>query len=323
VMGQVRSGFNGAQVQRFQRGQDEIIVWVRYTLENRSSIQDLEDMRIVSNSGQRVPLKEIADYTIERGEISINHIDGRREIKVEADLKDPKESATAILDDIKANIMPGITAKFPSVSALYEGQNREASKVTGSAATTFPIIFFLIYIIIAFTFRSYAQPLLLLLMVPFSLIGIAWGHWMHDLPINVLSMLGIIALIGIMVNDGLVLISKLNSYLKQGMGFDEALIAAGKSRFRAIFLTTITTVAGLSPLILETSRQAQFLIPMAVSIAYGIAIATVLTLIILPMLLSLSNSIKVYGSWLWEGKKPTKEDVEPAIQELESEKYEI
>jgi multidrug efflux pump subunit AcrB len=323
VIAQVRSGFNGQQVQRFQRGQDEIIVWVRYSKENRSSISYLDDMRIVSAAGQRVPLTEIADYTIERGEISINHLDGKREVKVEAALKNPKESASDILDDIKATIMPELTSKYPTVSALYEGQNREASKVTGSAGKVFPIIFFLIYIIIAFTFRSYAQPLLLLLMVPFSLIGIGWGHWIHDFPINVLSLLGVIALIGIMVNDGLVLISKLNIYLKEGMQFDTALIAAGKSRFRAIFLTSLTTVAGLSPLILEESRQAQFLIPMAISIAYGIMVATLLTLLMLPMLLSLSNRLKVYGTWLWEGKKPSHESVEPAVQELESEKYEV
>lgn len=323
VIAQVRAGFNGLQVQRFQRGQDEVIVWVRYGREGRSSIKDLDDMRIVSKSGERVPLSEIADYSIERGEISINHLDGKREIKVEADLKNPKESATAVLEDIQQTVMPELKAKYPTVSALYEGQNREASKVTGSAGKVFPVIIFMIYVIIAFTFRSYAQPLLLILMVPFSLIGVAWGHYIHGFPVNVLSFLGIIALIGIMVNDGLVLISKLNAALKEGMSFDEAVLDAGRSRFRAIFLTSVTTVAGLAPLILEKSRQAQFLIPMAISVAYGIAIATVLTLIMLPMLLSVTNSAKVYLSWLWEGEKPTKEDVEPAIQEMESEKYDL
>lgn len=323
VMSQVRAGFNGLQVQRFQRGQDEIIVWVRYDRQGRSSISNLDDMRIVNATGQRVPLSEIASYTIERGEISINHLDGKREIKVEADLKNPKESATDILADIQTNIMPDLKAKYPSVAALYEGQNREASKVTGSAGKVFPVIIFLIYIVIAFTFRSYAQPLLLIMMVPLSLIGVGWGHWIHGFPVNVLSFLGIIALIGIMVNDGLVLIGKLNTYLKEGHPFDEALVQAGKSRFRAIFLTSITTVAGLAPLIMEKSRQAQFLIPMAISVAYGIAIATVLTLVILPMLLSVLNSVKVYANWLWEGEKPTKEEVEPAIQELESDKYNL
>ena len=172
---------------------------------------------------------------------------------------------------------------------------------------------------IAFTFRSYDQPLLLLLLIPLSLIGVAWGHWIHGFPINILSWLGIIALIGIMVNDGLVLIGKFNRYLKDGMEYDTALYEAAKSRFRAIFLTSLTTVAGLAPLIFEKSRQAQFLIPMAISIAYGIAIATVLTLVILPVYLSLSNSFKVGLKWLISGKRVPKEQVEPAIIELKTE----
>lgn len=319
LMAQVRSGFNGLQVQRFQRGEDEVIVWVRYDIEGRSSLKDLESMRIVTPSGNRVPLSELATYTIERGEISINHLDGKREIKVEADLKNPKESATAILTNIKTEIVPMLQSKYPSITASYEGQNREAGKVGDSAKAIFPIILLLIYIVIAFTFRSYSQPLLLLLMIPFAFIGVGWGHWIHDFPVNILSLLGIIALIGIVVNDGLVFISKFNGYLKEGMEYNEAILKAGTSRFRAIFLTSITTVAGLSPLIFETSRQAQFLIPMAISIAYGITIATFLTLVMLPMMLSMSNTIKVYATYLWEGVKPSNESVERAIKELKSE----
>ena len=319
VMRQVRSGFFGLQVQRFQRGQDEIKVWVRYEKEDRSSIKNLDEMRISTITGEKVPFSEIATYEIERGEVSINHLEGQREIKVDADLKGKEVSATDILADIQQRIMPQIKAKYPSITALYEGQNREASKVSSSAALVGPIILLLIYIVIVFTFRSYGQPFMLLLMVPFSFIGVAWGHWFHGFAVNILSFLGIIALIGIMVNDGLVLISKFNSNLKDGMEYDEALFAAGKSRFRAIFLTTITTVAGLAPLILETSRQAQFLIPMAISIAYGIVIATFLTLLTLPVLLSISNYFKIYTKWIWNGKKPNREEVERAIIELDSE----
>ncbi|CAL2092601.1 RND transporter [Tenacibaculum sp. 190524A05c] len=323
VMSQIRSGFFGRQAQRFQRGQDEIKVWVRYDRKERSSIKNLDDMRIATSTGARVPLSEIATYEIERGEISINHLEGQREIKVDADMKDAQASATDVLTDIKERIMPQITAKYPSVTALYEGQNREASKVSGSAGSVGLLILFLIYVVIVFTFRSFSQPLILLVMVPFSLIGVAWGHYIHGFAVNILSLLGIIALIGIMVNDGLVLISKFNSFLKEGMKYEQALFEAGRSRFRAIFLTTITTVAGLAPLIFETSRQAQFLIPMAISIAYGIMIATFLTLLTLPVLLSISNYVKVYFFWLWEGEKPTREEVERAIKELKSENEEL
>ena len=321
VIRQVRSGFNGLQAQRFQRGQDEIIVWVRYERSERSTINQLDEMRIVSPTGQRTPLREIADYTIERGELSINHIDGKREIKVEADLKNPKEGATTVVAEIRENVMPGIIAKHPSITALYEGQNREAQKVQNSAGRVIGLILFLMFVVMAFTFRSVIKPILLLIMVPFSLIGVGWGHWIHGFPINVLSFLGIIALIGIVVNDGLVLISKFNSLLKEGMPFEQALEEAGKSRFRAIFLTSLTTVAGLSPLILEKSRQAQFLIPMAISIAYGLIIGTVLTLVMLPMLLSVGNRCVQYVIWLWEGKKPAREAIETAIKELEADNY--
>ena len=156
---------------------------------------------------------------------------------------------------------------------------------------------------------------MLLILVPFSLTAVAWGHWLLGFPVNVLSLLGIIALIGIMVNDGLVLIGKFNSKLREGLKFDEALIEAGKTRFRAIFLTSLTTIAGLAPLLIEKSRQAQFLKPMAISISFGIAYATVLTLLVLPIFLSFSNDIKTGSKWLATGKKVTKEEVERAIKE--------
>ena len=323
IMSQVRAGFFGFQAQRFQRGQDEIKVWVRYDKKDRSSIKDLDDMRIITPIGARVPFSEIATYIIERGDISINHLEGQREIQITADLKDLNASETDILENIKTNIMPEILSRYTTVTPLYEGQKREANKTTDSLVLIGPIILLLIYIVIAFTFRSYSQPILLIIMIPFSMIGVIWGHYIHNMAIGILSFLGIIALIGIMVNDGLVLIGKFNNFLKEGLKYDEALIKAGQSRFRAIFLTSLTTVAGLAPLIFEKSRQAQFLIPMAISIAYGIAIATVLTLIMLPMMLSVSNSIKVKIKWLITNKEITKEEVERAIIESKFDEDEI
>ncbi len=323
VMSQVRNGFFGLQTQRFQRGQDEIKVWVRYKREDRSSLKNLDDMWITTPTNQSVPFSEIATYEIERGDVLINHLNSKREIQITADMKSPGESATDILDDIKTNIMPEISSKYPTVTAMYEGQNREAQKTISSVKKVGLVILALIYFVIAFTFRTYEQPILLLLMIPFSLIGVIWGHWIHDFPINILSWLGIIALIGIMVNDGLVLIEKFNNYLKEGMKYDEALLQAGISRFRAIMLTTLTTVAGLAPLLLEKSRQAQFLKPMAISISYGMLIATVLTLVMLPLFLSVSNSIKVFIKWMRTGEKVSKEEVERAIIELKSNQDEL
>lgn len=315
IMNQVRAGFFGSQAQRFQRGQDEIRVWVRYDRENRSSITDLDEMRIVTPTGDRVPLKEIAEYTIERGDVAINRLEGRREIQISADMKNPKDSPTDVMTEIQTVVMPEIQSKYPTVTASYEGQNRELGKLTGSLKVVGLSVLALIYMTIAFTFRSFSQPLMLILLIPFSMTAVIWGHWLHDFPLNILSLLGIIALIGIMVNDGLVLIGKFNTNLRLGMTFDDAIYEAGRSRFRAIFLTSITTIAGLTPLIFETSRQAQFLIPMAISIAYGIGFATVLTLILLPLFLSFSNKFKVGTKWLITGNDITKEEVERAIKE--------
>ncbi len=272
-------------------------------------------MWLTTPGGSRVPLSEIANYDIGRGEVAINHLDGRREIKIEANLRDRNESASDLIAGIRTNLMPEIIARFPTVVPIYEGQNREAAKMTASVRFVLPAVLFGIFAIIAFTFRSYSQPLILFIMVPFSLMGVTFWHWVHGFPINMLSWLGIIALIGIMVNDGLVLIGKFNSFLREGLPFDEALAAAGRARFRAIFLTSMTTIAGLAPLIAEKSRQAQFLIPMAISIAYGIAVATLLTLFMLPLLLSINNGFKVGRRWLVTGKMPTREEVESAVKE--------
>tara|TARA_B110000003_G_scaffold94446_2_gene96635 strand:- start:1371 stop:4553 length:3183 start_codon:yes stop_codon:yes gene_type:complete len=315
VMKQVRAAFFGIEAQRFQRGEDEIRVWIRYDKNSRSLIKRLEEMRILAPNGARIPLNEIANYSIERGEVSINHLDGSREIQVNANLLDPSDSASDIVFSVQKNIIPGIKEKYPSIKVSFEGQYREANKTIESSKVVFPLALFLIFCTIGFVFRTYSQPFLLLLLIPFSLTTVAWGHLLHGFPINVISLLGIIALIGILVNDGLVLISKFNSNLREGMSFDDSIFNAGRERFRAIFLTSITTIAGLAPIILEKSFQAQLLKPMAISIAYGIGYATFLTLILLPILISFTNSFKVNFIWIVKGVKPNKRDVEAPIVE--------
>ena len=319
IMQQVRQGFFGYEVQRLQIKEDEVKVWVRYDDETRGSIYNLEEMYIRAPQGGKYPLRELADYTIERGSLTINHLDGEREIKVEADLADPNGSAPDMIALVRDEVLPPILADYPSVSFLFEGQNREAQKTIISAQKTFPLILVLIILVITFTFRSFYQAVVIFTLIPLSLVGVAWGHYLHGIPLSIFSFLGIIALIGVIVNDSLVLVSKMNNYLKEGLDFHDAVFQAGLSRFRAILLTSATTIAGLAPLILEKSVQAQFLIPMAISLAYGIMMATFLTLILLPVLLTYLNHAKIYGLWFWRGKKPNHEEVEPAIIELKDE----
>lgn len=313
IMQQVRQSFFGQEAQRLQIGEDELKVWVRYREKQRSSAYYLENLHIRTAEGGQYPLEELATIVKERGSLKIDHLNGKREIKVEAELVDPNGSAPDQIEEIRGQILPELLARNPSVSVKYEGQNREASLTIASAKKVMPLVLLLIILLITFTFRSLYQAITIFLLIPLSLVGVAWGHYVHQLPLSIFSFLGIIALIGVIVNDSLVLVSKFNGYLRDGLDFEDAIIQAGLSRFRAIVLTTATTIAGLAPLILEESMQAQFLVPMAIALAYGIAMATLLTLITLPVLLTVLNYIKVYGQWLWQGRRPAAEAVEPAI----------
>lgn len=313
ILAQVRQGFFGAEAQRLQRGQDEVRVWVRYDLDNRNDITQLADMRVRLPDGAEYPVGELVDLQMARGVISINHINGRREIKVEADVSNDNVSVSDLTENVKNEIVPAVLKNYPTVSALYEGQNREQQRSQKSIEKVFPIVLFLMFIIIALTFNSISQSFVLLMTLPFGFIGVAWGHWILETPISLFSFLGIIALIGIMVNDGLVFVTTYNNHLEMGMEQDKALFQTGLARFRAIFLTTATTVLGLAPIIADKSTQAQFLIPMAISVSYGLLAATLVILILLPALLMISNRIKVYSLLLWDGEKPAPRTVEAAV----------
>ncbi len=319
VVAQVRQGYFGQEVQRLQRGLDEVKVWVRFDLQDRASLDRLENMRIRTADGMEIPFREIAEYELEKGIVAINHLDGRREVRIEADIADPDVSATYMIEEIRENIIPPLLQKYPSLSVSYEGQSKEQQKMGRSAIKIIPIILIIMIAIIVLTFRSFLQAGAVFLTIPFALIGIGWGHWIHDQAISMLSLFGVIALIGVMVNDSLVFISRTNELIKETGDVMKAIYEAGRSRFRAIILTSVTTIAGLAPLILETSFQAQFLIPMAIAVAYGMMIATYTTLIVLPVLLVMINRVRMAGYWSWNGKWPSAEQVEPAFKEIKNE----
>jgi len=288
VMNQVRAGFFGKESQRILRGIDEVRIWVRYSETERSKISQLEDMRIRLADGREFPLGELADLTVERGVLSVYHIDGLRVIKVEADVADSKVSAPDVISEIKAEVMPKIQEEFPDVRYAFEGESRENAKTMSAFASIVPPMFFLMFLIVVVTFRSFTQASIVYMLVPFSIIGVVWGHFFQGYVISMLSLFGAIALVGIVVNDSLVFVNAFNRRLKKGLTFSEALYTAGISRFRPVLLTSVTTIAGLTPLIFETSFQAQFLAPMAISIAYGLLFGTFLTLLMLPSMLNLS-----------------------------------
>ncbi len=315
VVNQVRMGFFGGEAQRLLRGIDEVKIWVRYAREDRSSFEKLEDMRIRLNDGREFPLSEIADFYVKRGVMAVNHLNGQRVVTVEADITDPKESVPDILADIEAEILPDIMREYREVRYSLEGQNYENQKTMQAINRVVPPMLILMFLIVIITFRSFAQGIIVFLLIPFSIIGVLWGHLLQGYIVSMLSWFGAIALAGIVINDSLVFVNAMNRLLKKGSPFKVALYDAGISRFRPVLLTSLTTIAGLAPLIFETSHQAQFLSPMAISVAYGLLFGTILTLLMLPALLATFNQAKVYLTWIVKRKRVTAEYVEPALRE--------
>lgn len=319
VMIQIRQGYFGGEIQRLQRGLDEVKVWVRYQEDERASQSSLGDMKIRTNQGQSYLLKDLATFEMDRGVVSIKHSDGERQILVTADIANSEVSVSDVLASIQDEYLPEILVDHPSIKFTLEGQQREQGKTAKSMKTVGPVVLLLMLSIIVLTFRSFSQTLAVLVLIPFSFIGVAWGHWIHGLQLSLFSYLGIIALIGIIVNDALVFVGAYNNNIKVGMLVKQAIREASLSRFRPILLTSLTTMAGLGPLIAETSMQAQFLIPMAATIAYGLGVATVSVLILLPVILLMINRTKRSFDWFWNGKSPLPKEVEPAYKEM---KYE-
>lgn len=321
VIGEIRNGFYGYEVQRLQRGLDEVKVWVRYNKKSRNSIGDLENKRLRIR-GKDYLAKDLVTISQARGVVKYEHLDGKRMIKVEADILDVETSSSSeLLAFVNDSLVGPLMFEYPEVKKSVEGQAREMGKVQKSMNARGGFILLFMFITVVLTFRSFSQAAAVFITSIFGFAGVVWGHYIHGYQMSLFSIFGMIALIGIMVNDALVLISALNINLKRGMEFVAALKKAAISRFRPILLTSLTTVAGLAPLIFEKSMQAQFLIPMAIAIAYGLIMATFLTLVFLPSILLIFNKWKVVKTWLMTGKveKDTK-NVERAVIELEYER---
>ena len=272
---QMRQGFFGEEVQRLMKGNDEIKVWVRYPNSGRKSISQLEDIKVKITDDQEFPLTQMADYKIERGVSGIKHYNTSRAITVEAEMIDPFGEVPPILTKIREEIVPELKTNYPSVVVDYGGQSEQSDRAGQEIFLYFGGAFLLIFFILMITFRSYYQAVLIMMMIPLGWFGAILGHGIEDwispdkeLPVSLLSAWGMVALSGVIINDAVVFLSKFNSLVKnEGMTIYQAAYNAGLSRFRPIMLTSLTTVLGLFPLIKETSFQAQFLIPMAISVA--------------------------------------------------------
>ncbi len=294
---QVRQGFFGGQAQRLQQGKDELRVWVRYPKSDRINIGQLENMKIKTIAGE-YPLSELAEYTIDRGPVSIKHFNSEREVRIDADLLNPYDAVPPIIEKIRTDILPVIEETYPGVKVEYQGQQRDSNETMEQIISYFSAAFALMFLIIVVHFKSFTQGAIIALMIPLAWLGAVWGHGVEGIPVSMLSTWGMIALSGVIINDAVVFLSKYNSLLIEGVKVKDAVKLTGKARFRAIVLTTITTTVGLYPIILEKSFQAQFLIPLAVALAYGVLIGTGFILVLFPVLILVLNDFKRGLVWL-------------------------
>jgi len=294
VARQVRYAFYGAEVLRQQRGRNEIKVMVRLPKEERSSENTVHSLMIRTPAGTFVPFREIAEIKRGRAYTTIDRRNGRRVVEVSADIT-PRSRAGEVLADLQENVLPEFMRTHPGLSYSFEGQQAEIRDSMNSLKVTFVLALLAIYALLAIPFHSYTQPLVVMLSIPFGIVGAFLGHLIMGYDLSIPSMFGIVALAGVVVNDALVMIDFANFRRREeGLSHHDAIHSAAVQRFRPIMLTTLTTFGGLAPMIFETSRQARFLIPMALSLGYGILFGTAVTLVIVPaMYLSIDDARRV------------------------------
>ena len=291
---QVRQAFYGEEVQRIQRGRDDIRVMVRYPKEQRKSLADLENMRLRIPGGGEIPFNVAAEIEPGIGFATINRTDRNRTVNITADVDLSIANPNEIISDITANIMPDLARKYPGLQYSFEGEQNEQRESLQGLAKGFLFALLLIYILLAIPFKSYVQPFIVMSAIPFGFIGAIIGHLIMGVDLTIISGFGVVALTGVVVNDSLVLVDFINRGRKAGKTVHEAIVDAGITRFRPIMLTSLTTFAGLTPLMLEKSMQAQFLIPMAISLAFGVLFATLITLILVPTIYNILEDGKSF-----------------------------
>ncbi|KMY66827.1 acriflavin resistance protein [Desulfocarbo indianensis] len=288
---QVRHAFYGAEALRLQRAQDEVKVMVRYPENERKSLGNIEGMRIRTPDGYEVPFSEVAQVSLEEGYASIERAQRRRVVKVTADVDEKVANAAELRGNLEKKVMPELVERYPSLRYDMEGEGREQAESLADVQQGLLLAIFGIYVLLAIPFRSFTQPLVVMAAIPFGIVGAVVGHLLMGHNLSLLSLFGIVGLSGVVVNDSLILIHRANALVAEGMTPGQAVREAGPHRFRAILLTSVTTFAGLTPIILERSLQAQFLIPMALSLGFGVLFATGITLLLIPSLYMILEDI--------------------------------
>lgn len=295
---QLRAAFFGLEAQRFQRGESEIIVYVRYPKEERESLSTLNQTRIRLADGREVPLSAVARIKEQTGFSQISTVNGRRVVSITSDVDTSVATPNEVIDVLNADILPDLKARFNGLSASFEGESRDQAEDLASLGQNMLIAVILIYVLLGGQLRSYIQPVVIMTAIPFGVVGAVWGHYFFGADLTFISLFGIVALTGVVVNDSVVLIDYLNSHLNAGKTIMDSCLIAIKRRFRPILLTTLTTSLGLLPMLLETSMQAKFLIPMVISLASGILFATVIIMFLVPSLILVIHDVKTCTSYI-------------------------
>ena len=304
---QVRQAFYGDEAQRIQRGRDEVKVMVRFPEDQRRSLGDLENLRLRTPTGAEIPFSTAAAYEYTRGPASIKRTDRYRVVNVTADVDHQAGNANEIIADLESSVLPALLADFPEIRYTLAGEQEEQRETMVGLAKGFALALLAIYALLAIPFKSYLQPLIVMSAIPFGLIGAIWGHLLMGMDLAILSMFGIVALTGVVVNDSLVMVDFINRSYRKGVPLHDSIRTAGAARFRPILLTSLTTFAGLTPLLLEKSLQARFLIPMGISLAFGVLFATFITLLLVPSLYAILEDFRAAKSRFFDGQKPTAE----------------
>ena len=305
---QVRQAFGGEVVQRYQRGKDEIKVRIRYPKSERRNISDVLEAKIGLPDGSVVPLSTVAKITEDYQQNERTRIGGLQAYYVTASVDKEVVSSTELVQRLQETLVPALQQRYPDLDIHFAGEAEEQAETAGSMVELFVIALMAIYILLAVPLRSYIQPLIIMTAIPFGLVGAILGHWFNDMMLSVLSFNGIVALSGVVVNDSLLLVSRFNENRNVGFRHKEAILEACTGRIRPVLLTSFTTFAGLAPLLSETSTQAQYIIPAAASLGYGILFATIITLLIIPAMLMIQQDL---AKLLFSCKMISNDDAEP------------
>ncbi|MFP4600132.1 MAG: efflux RND transporter permease subunit, partial [Persicimonas sp.] len=291
---QVRNAFYGAEAQRDQRGRDEVRVYVRRPLEERRSMYYLEQLLIRTPTGGEIPLGEAAFIERGRAYTEIERENGGRAVDISADVDIEVSEPNNIMRDVYDTLLPHLMDKYPGLDYERSGQQQAQKEAFDALFTGLALALMIMFALMAMIFRSYIQPLAIMFAIPFGVVGALFGHLLMGYNLSLVSVLGIVALSGVVVNDSLVLVAAANDYRRAGASATQAVIDAGVRRFRPILLTSLTTFFGLAPMILETSVQARFLIPMALSLGFGVLFVTVIALIIIPATYLVLEDMKIF-----------------------------